>query len=54
MLLELIIATALREEPAAALQAIPAEIDFFIHNLLVRIHSIVEMISGDRPCAIGV
>ena len=27
---------------------------FFIDNLLVRIHSIIEMISADRPCAMGV
>ena len=28
--------------------------DFFIDNLLVRIHVIVEMILVDRPCAMGV
>ena len=30
------------------------EIDFFIVNLLVRIHSIIEMILVDRPRAMGV
>ena len=29
------------------------EKQFFIDNLLVRIHSIIEMILVDRPCAIG-
>ena len=28
--------------------------EFFIDNLLVRIHLIIEMILVDRPCAIGV
>jgi hypothetical protein len=28
--------------------------EFFIDNLLVRIHSIIEMIFVDRPCAMGV
>ena len=32
----------------------PAERDFFIDNLLVRIHLIIEMILVDRPCAMGV
>jgi len=27
---------------------------FFIDNLLVRIHLIIEMILVDRPCAMGV
>ena len=30
------------------------EREFFIKNLLVRIHLIIEMTSGDRPCAMGV
>ena len=30
------------------------EREFFIDNLLVRIHSISEMIVVDRPCAMGV
>jgi len=30
------------------------EREFFIDNLLVRIHLIVEMILVDRPCAMGV
>ena len=30
------------------------EREFFIDNLLVRIHSIVEMILVDRLCAMGV
>jgi len=30
------------------------EREFFIANLLVRIHLIVEMILADWPCAIGV
>jgi len=30
------------------------ERDFFIVNLLVRIHSIIETIMVDRPCAMGV
>ena len=30
------------------------EREFFIHNLLVRIHLIIEMILVDRPCAMGV
>ena len=28
--------------------------EFFIGNLLVRIHFIIEMISVDQPCAMGV
>ena len=28
--------------------------EFFIENLLVRIHLIVEVILVDQPCAIGV
>ena len=27
--------------------------EFFIDNLLVRIHLIIEMILVDRPCAMG-
>jgi len=30
------------------------EREFFIDNLLVRVHLFVEMILVDRPCAIGV
>ena len=30
------------------------EREFFIDNLLVRIHLIIEMILVDQPCAIGV
>ena len=30
------------------------EREFFIGNLLVRIHFIIVMISVDRPCAMGV
>ena len=30
------------------------EREFFFVNLLVRIHSIIEMILVDRPCAMGV
>ena len=32
----------------------PREREFFSDNLLVRIHLIIEMISVDRPCAMGV
>jgi len=28
--------------------------EFFIDNLLVRIHLIIEMLLVDRPCAMGV
>ena len=28
--------------------------EFLIDNLLVRIHSIVEMMLVDRPCAMGI
>ena len=52
VLLELIIAMALREEPAAAVQV--KRESSFIDNLLVRIHLIIVMISVDRPCAMGV
>ena len=31
-----------------------AEREFFVDNLMVRIHFIVKMISVDRPCAMGV
>jgi len=31
----------------------PAEKEFLIDNLLVRIHLIDEVISVDRPCATG-
>ena len=30
------------------------EREFFIDNLMVRIHLIVEMISVDRHCAMGI
>ena len=30
------------------------EREFFIDNLLVRVHLIIEMILEDRPCATGV
>ena len=30
------------------------EREFFIDNLLVQIHFIIEMILVDRPCAMGV
>jgi hypothetical protein len=30
------------------------EREFFIDNLLARIHLIIEMILVDRPCAMGV
>jgi hypothetical protein len=32
----------------------PREREFFIDNLLVRIHLIIEIILVDRPCAVGV
>ena len=32
----------------------PPERELFLDNLLVRIHSILELISVDRPCAMGV
>ena len=32
----------------------PTEREFFIDNLMVRIHLIIVMISVDRPCAMGV
>ena len=35
-------------------QVCPPEKDFFIDNLLVQIHLIIEMILVDRPCAMGV
>jgi len=35
-------------------ESVPRERDFFIDNLLVRIHLIVEMILVDRPCAMVV
>ena len=28
--------------------------EFFVDNLLVRIHLIIKMVSVDRPCAMGV
>ena len=31
----------------------PQERKFFIDNLLVRIHMIIETILVDRPCAMG-
>ena len=34
--------------------SLPAERDFFIDNLLVRIHLIIEMILVDRLCTMGV
>jgi len=30
------------------------EREFFVDNLLVRIHLIIEMILVDRPCVMGV
>ena len=32
----------------------PGEREFFIDNLLIRIHLIIEMILVDRPCAMGI
>ena len=31
-----------------------SEREFFVDNLLIRIHSIIEIISVHRPCAMGV
>jgi len=33
---------------------VPSEREFFIDNLLVRIHLIIEMVLVDRPFAMGV
>ena len=38
----------------ASREQVEAEREFFIDNLLVRIHFIIKMILIDRPCAIGV
>ena len=38
--------------PRASRQFLKKE--FFVDNLLVRIHLIIEIISVDRPCAMGV
>ena len=35
-------------------QDLPSEKEFFIDRLLAQIHSIIEMILADRPCAMGV
>ena len=35
-------------------RACMCEIDFFIDDLLVQIHSIIEMILVGRPCAMGI
>ena len=38
-------------------KSIAAEVlerEFFLDNLLVRIHLIIEMILVDRPCAMGI
>jgi len=32
----------------------PCQREFFVDNLLVRIHLIIEIILVDRPCAMGV
>jgi hypothetical protein len=44
------------EDPTTIpMSALPErEKEFFIHNLLVRIQSIIEMILINRPCAMGV
>ena len=42
-----------REEGVRA-RGVGTEREFFIDNLLVRIHLIIVMISVDRPCAMGV
>jgi len=34
--------------------ALPGEREFLLDNLMVLIHSIIEMISVDRPCAMEV
>ena len=39
---------------APAMLPCRSERDFFVDNLLVRIHLIIEMIPVDRPCAMGV
>ena len=39
-----------RQAPSEAVR----EREFLIDYLLVRIHLIIEMILGDRPCAMGV
>ena len=39
---------------AAGRRTIGKEGEFCIDNLLVRIHSIIEMVLEDRPCAMSV
>ena len=36
------------------LKPLQREREFFIDNLLVQIHLIIEIVLADRPCAIGV
>ena len=42
------------QKHARSAAGIQAQREFFIDNLLVRIHFIIEMILVDRPCAMGV
>jgi len=53
----------LHEEPCILARSDPSRLahtcnqakrEFFIDNLLVRIHVIIEMILLERPCAMGV
>ena len=41
------------EAPDHGRRHCPPEKEFFIDNLLVRIHLIIDMILVDRPCAMG-
>jgi hypothetical protein len=41
-------------KPPSTSLALPGEREFFIDNLLVRIHLIISIILVDRPCAVGV
>ena len=41
-----------RDEESGVVELVERE--FFIDNLLVQIHSVIEMILLDRPCAMGV
>ena len=48
------LARVVRQLPLAHQEEPAREREFFIDNLLVRIHSIIEMIVVDRPCAMGI
>ena len=49
-----VLVTCSRNVAVESIAQVRLETAFFVENLLVRIHLIIEMILVDRPCAIGI